>query len=93
VTITVNRTGNTSGTVAVHFATSDGTAKAGIDYVANEGDLTFGDGETSKTFTVSINTVTHPGRASESFFVTLTNPVGEAALGAHHRAAVVIRNR
>ena len=36
-TITVSRTGGATGTVTVHFSTSDGTATAGSDYTAASG--------------------------------------------------------
>ncbi|PYS46814.1 MAG: hypothetical protein DMF68_17885, partial [Acidobacteria bacterium] len=61
-------------TAKVDFATSDGTAKAGSDYVATSGTLTFNPGDTQKTVTVQVNgdTLNEP---DETFFVTLTNPV------------------
>ena len=43
-----------SETVTVTYATEDGTAKAGSDYTAKSGTLTFAPGETSKTVTVSV---------------------------------------
>jgi hypothetical protein len=93
VTLTVNRLDSSSGTVTVHYATSDGSALAGTDYVAAEGDLTFNDGETSKTITITIDTASHPHQASESFFVTLSSPGGESALGTPRKATVVIHNQ
>jgi len=53
-TVTVNRTGNTSGIATVDYATADGSAVAGIDYTATDGTLTFADGEASQTFSVPI---------------------------------------
>src|SRR5437868_9646791 len=56
-TITVFRQGNAkrvNQTVAVDYATSDGTAHAGVDYAAKSGTLTFNPGETSKTFVVPV---------------------------------------
>jgi len=40
--------------VTVHYATQDGSAKAGEDYNATSGTLTFAAGQTTKTFTVAI---------------------------------------
>jgi hypothetical protein len=53
-TITVTRAGDLSVPVSVSYATSDGSAQAGPDYVAASGRLRFGAGETSKTFLVDI---------------------------------------
>src|SRR5262249_686565 len=44
-TITVNRTGDTSGTVSVNYYTTDGTANAFFDYLPAVGVLTFSPGE------------------------------------------------
>jgi dienelactone hydrolase len=59
----------------VSFATSDGTAKAGQDYTATNGTLSFAQGEMIKTFTVAIapDAVVED---DETFKVTLSNPVG-----------------
>jgi phosphatidylethanolamine-binding protein (PEBP) family uncharacterized protein len=53
-TITVSRTGSTSGTATVDYATADGSAVAGTDYTATSGTLSFADGEASQTFSVPI---------------------------------------
>lgn len=52
--ITVRRRGATNGSVSVNYATSDGTGKAGSDFTDSAGTLTFGDGETVKTFSIPI---------------------------------------
>ncbi len=41
-------------TVTVRYATQDGSAKAGSDYTATQGELRFAPGETSKTVTVPL---------------------------------------
>ena len=58
--------------VTVAFATADGTAHAGSDYVATSGTLTFAPNERSKTVSVSVNadTLSEP---SETFFLNLSN--------------------
>ena len=70
--ITVKRDGGI-GTLTVQFYTLDGTAKAGEDYVATSGTLTFLEGETTKTFNVTIlnNAALE---VDESFLVALKNP-------------------
>ena len=53
-TITVLRTDFTNTTSLVNFATADGTAVAGQDYVATNGTFTFTNGQTSQTFSVTV---------------------------------------
>ncbi len=53
-TIRVVRSGGTAGQVSVNYATADGTAVAGVDYVAGSATLTFQDGEAEKSFQVVI---------------------------------------
>ncbi|NRT55988.1 hypothetical protein HNQ01_001723 [Leptothrix sp. C29] len=72
-TFTVTLTGATTQTTTVAFATADGTAKAGSDYTAVSGTLTFAPGETTKTITVPIlNDAVYEG--PESFTVNLSAP-------------------
>jgi surface-anchored protein len=54
VTVTVERVGRSDGPLTVLYAVAEGTAGAG-DYVPAAGALTFADGETVKTFTVTAN--------------------------------------
>src|SRR5665213_3106964 len=55
VTISVKRTGGSSGMASVKYATSNGTAKAGTNYVAQSGKLSWASGDTAnKTFSVPI---------------------------------------
>jgi Zn-dependent metalloprotease len=76
-TFTVTKTGQTSDTVTVDYATANGTgasgATAGSDYVAAAGSLSFAPNETSKTVAVTINgdTTIEP---TETFNVTLSEP-------------------
>ncbi|MCA1615765.1 MAG: FG-GAP-like repeat-containing protein, partial [Acidobacteria bacterium] len=67
-------------TVTVSYATADGTAAAGSDYVAASGTLTFAPGETTKQITVLVNGDT-VDEQTETFNVNLSAP-GNAALGA-----------
>jgi len=41
--VKVQRAAGARGEIKVHYKTSDGTARAGIDYTAVEGDLIFSD--------------------------------------------------
>ena len=66
-------------TVAVSYATANGTANGAVvngpsvDYISIDNALTFNAGETSKTITVNVNGDT-TGEAHETFFLNLSNP-------------------
>ncbi|OYX04045.1 MAG: hypothetical protein B7Z15_17900, partial [Rhizobiales bacterium 32-66-8] len=51
---TVTLSEATSGPVTVTYATADGSAKAGADYIAQTGTVTFAAGETSKVINVKV---------------------------------------
>jgi hypothetical protein len=89
VTLTLARVGGSTGTVEVSFATSDGTARAGIDYLTTNGIVSFASGETSKTVTVPIR---DNGRADgdRAFTFAILNATGGAVLGSPLSATVTI---
>lgn len=79
ITVTVARTGGSTGQVSVSYATSDKTAKAGAEYGTTNGTLTFATGETSKTFTVAlIDDTAVDGK--KTLTLTLSAPTGGAGL-------------
>jgi hypothetical protein len=80
VTVTVNRSGGSSGLASVDYAATGGTAVAGTDYTVAAGKLTFADGQTSATFAVQIAAV-GAGEADKTIVLTLSNPTAGAALG------------
>ncbi len=60
----------------IDFATTNGTAIAGQDYIAKSGQLVFQVGEQSKTITVQLIKDGILGEPNEIFFVNLSNPQG-----------------
>jgi hypothetical protein len=90
VTLTVDRTGSTTGAISVDFVTSDGTALTPGDYTMSAGTLNWADGDaTPQTIVVPIvdDLVDEP---AETFIVTLSNPTGGAMLGANTVTTVTI---
>ncbi len=79
-----------TGTVTVKYATADGTAKAGSDYSAVSGTLTFTPGQTSRTVPIPISkdTTVEPNR---TFTLNLSAPTGGATLG-RASATITIRD-
>ena len=63
-------------TVTVDYATSDGTATAGVDYTATSSTLSFAAGETAqKTITVAVLDDAHD-EGTETLTLTLSNARG-----------------
>jgi hypothetical protein len=90
VQFTVSRSGGSSGTVGISYATGNGTATAPGDYTATSGTLTWANGDAAnKTITIPIiddSTV----ESTESFSLILSSPTGGATLGSPSTATVTI---
>jgi hypothetical protein len=101
LTITVNRTGDTSGPAAVDYGTSDGGASLGpcsstsglasarCDFTTAMGRLNFGAGETQRTFIVLMNRDSY-AEGPEFFTVNLSNQTGGSVLSAPSTSTVTI---
>ena len=91
-TVTVTRTGSAVSNATVNFATADGTAFAGTNYVATNGVLSFAPGQLAESFAVRIldDGVTNPPVGSFFFNVELSNPSAGASLGSPANALVQI---
>jgi len=87
--ITVVRTGGSNGFVTVNYATSDGSAKAGVDYTATSGSLTFGDGVSLNSFSIPI-LETSPLETNKTVNLTLSSPGGAITLGSPASAVLTI---
>lgn len=87
--LTVLRSGDSDTVVTVDFATRDFTAKAGTDYTATSGTLTFAAGQTNQPIAIPILNDTLP-EGQEPFLIRLSNPSANATLGATATAQVSI---
>ena len=90
-TFTVKLTGISHQIFTVDYSTNDGTAKAGEDYTAVNGTLTFNAGESQKTITVPItNDSSYEG--NETFTLKLSNSTGGAVLGTNAATITIVDN-
>ena len=80
MTFTVSLNGASSRLVTVDYATVDGTATAGSDYVARSGQLAFPAGVTELPFVVTISKDTGP-EPVEQFSVALSSPSNAVLAG------------
>ncbi|GAA0846089.1 hypothetical protein GCM10008915_51720 [Bifidobacterium pullorum subsp. gallinarum] len=90
VTVSVYRAAGSYGQTKVSLRTIEGTAIAGTDYNSVDELLVFNEGETTKSYPISI--IDRDGdQGDRTFFVELVNPTNGAVLGASARAEVTIR--
>lgn len=87
--LSVVRAGGNRGSVTVEYAVDGVTATPGNDLPATTGMLTFGDGETSKTFSIPVTDDT-VAEGKETATVVLRNPTGGANLGTPSTASLNI---
>ena len=92
VTLTVSRTGGSTGAVGCSYATSSGSATSGSDFTAASGTLSWANAESGgKTFTVTIS----PDATSEPdelFNAAISNETGGAVIGVPSTVGVTIVN-
>ena len=62
-------------TTTINYATNDGSAVAGDDYIATSGTLTFTPGVTKAIFAIPILDDDTPLESSETLTITLSNPI------------------
>ena len=79
--VRVFRTGGSDGVVSVNYATEDESARAGLDYVASAGRVTFGSGEIAKEIDVELvdDALYHIG--GRGFRILLSDPAGAPMAG------------
>ena len=80
--------GDSSTTVSVDFATSDGTASQRTDYTTASGTITFAPGQTTRTFNIPIVDDGYVEQ-TETVNLTLSNAIG-ANLGSPNQAVLSI---
>jgi hypothetical protein len=91
LTVSVNRTGGSSGAISVGYASSNGTAVGGKDFTAASGVLKWADGDAApKSFSIPISNAT-PFADTKTFSVALTSAGGSGAMmGTPSNAPVTI---
>jgi hypothetical protein len=91
VVLPVSRGGNAQGVgpITVRYATSDGTAKAGTDYLATSGTLDFPEGTYSQTVVVPVLAGPNTG-FPRTFLVTLSDPTGNVDLADPSSVTIVL---
>jgi len=90
-TITVTRTGGSSGAVTATFTTGDGTARAPADYTAMHSTVFFGDGDTApRVVRVPVVANEIGGEPDKTVKLTLSQPGACATLGTQSTALLTI---
>ena len=89
-TVRLSAAPGTGKTVGIHFTTVNGGARAGVQYAAASGDLTFTGLEKEKTIVVpTIPNSPNPTGKPDTFSVQLSSPVGLKVLASKASAAIV----
>ncbi len=90
VSVTVNRTGGSSGAVSVSYATANGTAVSGTEYSATSGTLKWASGDaSSQSISIPVSNAT-PFTGSKAFTVSLSGATGGATLASPDSGTVTI---
>ncbi len=88
VTVTVTRSGSTTGVTTVNWATTPGTATAGSDYTTASGSLSFAAGQTTATLSVRV-LGDRTDEPDEDLFVTLSGVAGGSIANGSGRLLIV----
>ena len=92
-TITVTRTGGSTGPVTATFSTSDGTAVAQVDYETVNNTVFFADGDAQSRF-INLPLLDDQvgGEPDKTVTLALSQPGGCTALGTPSTAVLTIRD-
>lgn len=88
LTFTINLSNAFDQPVTVDYQTQDGTALAGTDYLAKQGNLTFAAGQTSLTVSVSV-IGDSLAEGNETFTLALSNPTNATLASAGATATIL----
>lgn len=89
VSLSVTRSGGSSGVASANYATANGTASAGTDYTATSGDFTWADGNSdNKTITVPISDDSVAD--GDKYFTVQLSSASGASLGSPYSVTVTI---
>ncbi|WP_445167946.1 Calx-beta domain-containing protein [Mycolicibacterium sp. Dal123E01] len=77
--------------VTVQYATSNGTATAGLDYISVAGTVTFAPGETQKVITVPVKSDSLT-ESNETFTILLSSPTGATISDGSGTGTIINRN-
>lgn len=91
ITFTVTLSAAYDQTVTVNYQTQASTATAGEDYVSKSGTLTFLPGQTTKTFTVTING-DKKKEPNEYFFVNLSGASSNAMIASYSALGTILND-
>lgn len=91
LTVSINRDGDTQNIASVDYSTVEGTAKEASDYIVDSGTVTFNQGESSKTISISIidDAVVE---SEETFSISLSVPY-QSTIGEHNKIEVSIQDQ
>ena len=89
--INIIRTNGVTGNISVLFATSNGTATAGINYEPVSQELNFSDGQTSQSVTIPIiqQAIAMP---DTTVFLTLSNPTNTTIGGSNLETLTIVND-
>ncbi|MBG89377.1 MAG: hypothetical protein CMO80_21120, partial [Verrucomicrobiales bacterium] len=93
VLISVERVGNLTGSVSADYFYTTDNAFINGDFVATTGTVVFADGQSTATITnhlINDQIVDQPFTNRESFFLNLTNAVGESSVGTPNQIRIDI---
>lgn len=91
VVFTITRSGSSTGSYSLSYATANGTAIAGSDYTAKSGTISFADGVMSRNVAVATTDDTTV-ESSETFHMDISGPSGGATITDSRGTGTIVDN-